>query len=135
MDAPPPEIVKIQDESDMLTVRHRVRLLAKAIGMGLVDETKLVTAVSELSRNALVYGGGGDAKLEHIEGPTGPGIRVTVQDEGPGIPDLQLAMQNGYTTGKGLGLGLPGSKRLVHELDIRSEVGVGTTVWIVRWKA
>jgi serine/threonine-protein kinase RsbT len=99
-----------------------------------VDQTKIVTAASELGRNTFIYGGGGTAKLEILSEGMRKGLRVTFEDHGPGIPDLDLAMQDGYTTGKGMGLGLSGAKRLVNEFKINSEVGVGTKVIIVRWK-
>lgn len=129
------ETLQIRNESDLVSVRYQVRATAKAIGMGLIDETKLITAVSELARNGLVYGGGGTATLEILRHPERVGIRVTVEDQGPGIADVALAMENGYSTGKGLGLGLPGSKRLVHEFEIESQLGSGTRVSILRWKS
>ena len=125
----------IANESDLVSVRYRVRDLSKRVGLSLVDETRLVTAVSELSRNCLVYGGGGTAALQQVRGVNRLGVRITLEDHGPGIADIDLAMKNGYSTGKGLGLGLPGSRRLVHEFEIQSQLGVGTRVSILRWKS
>jgi len=124
----------IGNEADLVAVRYEVRKAAKEVGLGLVDETKLVTAVSELSRNCLVYGGGGVAQMEIVHTHDRVGVRVTLVDQGPGIADLKRAMENGYSTGKGLGLGLPGSRRLAHEFEIDSIVGLGTRVSIIRWK-
>lgn len=129
------EIVPIRNEADLVSVRYQVRSKAKALGLGLVDETKLVTAVSELARNCLVYGGGGSATLGVAQALNRVGVQVTIEDRGPGIADLKRAMENGYSTGSGLGLGLPGSRRLVHEFDIATEVGRGTRITIVRWKS
>lgn len=129
------EIMPIVNESDLVSVRYRVRDLSKRVGLSLVDETRLVTAVSELSRNCLVYGGGGTAALQQVRGVNRLGVRITLEDRGPGIADIELAMKNGYSTGKGLGLGLPGSRRLVHEFEIQSQLGVGTRVSILRWKS
>lgn len=105
------------------------------LGFSLVEQTKVVTAASELARNALVYGGGGETRIEKVfDGPQRLGLRLTFEDQGPGIADIQMAMKEGYTTGSGLGLGLSGAKKLSHEFDIKSEPGVGTRVTIVRWK-
>jgi serine/threonine-protein kinase RsbT len=104
------------------------------MGFNLVDQTKLVTAASELARNTLEYGGGGMALLEIIQNGIRQGLRVTFEDQGPGIPDIAQALQDGYTTGKGLGLGLGGARRLSNEFDIVSQVGKGTRVSITRWK-
>jgi serine/threonine-protein kinase RsbT len=105
-----------------------------SLGLGIVDQTKIVTAASELARNTLDYGGGGDAHLEIIEAGTRRGLRVTFEDHGPGIADLDLALTDGYTTGGGLGLGLSGAKRLSNEFEITSVPGHGTRVVITRWK-
>lgn len=102
--------------------------------MGLVNQTKLITAASELSRNMLRYAGGGNALIEIVKGPTQNGIRITFADKGPGIPNITDAMKDGFSTGKSLGLGLPGTKRLVSEFDIKSTVGQGTTIIITKWK-
>ncbi|MES2629852.1 MAG: anti-sigma regulatory factor [Bacteroidota bacterium] len=120
-------------EQDVILYRNRVKEFAVKIGMGLVNQTKLITAASELVRNMLKYGGGGTVTIEVVSNIQN-GIRLTFTDEGPGIPDIALALKDGYSTGKSLGLGLPGTKRLVNEFDIRSEVGKGTRVSIVKWK-
>jgi serine/threonine-protein kinase RsbT len=127
------ETIPIQSEPDMVTVRRRVREAAARTGLSLVDQTKLVTAASELARNTLIYGGGGTMQLETLNGPR-LGVRLIFVDEGPGIPDLELALRDGFTTGSGLGLGLSGSKRLVNEFEIDSKVGQGTRVAVTRWK-
>jgi serine/threonine-protein kinase RsbT len=111
-----------------------VRRWATDVGLGLVDQTKIVTAASELARNTLSYGGGGTMRLEAVLDGMRKGLRLTFEDRGPGIANLDLALQDGYTTGGGLGLGLGGSRRLVNEFDIKSVVGEGTRVTIARWK-
>jgi len=121
-------------EQDVVPFRNRVKEYATKIGMGLVNQTKLITAASELVRNMLRYGGGGDTLIEVVSKGREAGIRLTFADKGPGIADIQLAMKDGYTTGKSLGLGLPGTKRLVSEFDIKSKPGEGTTVTIIKWK-
>ena len=123
----------IRSENDIVTIRHRVRKWAAEFRFGIVDQTKFVTAASELARNALVYGRGGTAIFEALEDGLRKGVRLTFEDQGPGIPDIQLAMTDGYTTGGGLGMGLSGAKRLVNEFEIVSHVGKGTTVRITRW--
>jgi serine/threonine-protein kinase RsbT len=127
------EAIPVASEPDILLVRRRVREVANRIGLSLVDQTKLVTAASELARNTLTYGGGGMLQLESLNGPR-TGVRLTFVDKGPGIPDISLALRDGYTTGSGLGLGLSGSKRLVNEFEIDSKVGEGTRVAVTRWK-
>jgi len=127
------DTIPVSSESDIVTVRRRVRELANQVGLSLVDQTKLVTAASELARNTVVYGGGGSLLLESLNGPR-TGVRLTFTDQGPGIPDLELAMRDGFTTGSGLGLGLGGAKRLVNEFDIQSTTGMGTRVAVTRWK-
>jgi serine/threonine-protein kinase RsbT len=127
------DTIPVSSESDIVTVRRRVRELANHVGLSLVDQTKLVTAASELARNTVVYGGGGSLLLESLNGPR-TGVRLTFTDQGPGIPDLELAMRDGFTTGSGLGLGLGGAKRLVNEFDIQSTTGMGTRVAVTRWK-
>jgi serine/threonine-protein kinase RsbT len=117
----------------MVTVRRRVREAAARTGLSLVDQTKLVTAASELARNTLIYGGGGTMQLDMLNGPR-LGVRLIFVDQGPGIPDVDLALRDGFTTGTGLGLGLSGSKRLVNEFEIDSKVGQGTRVAVTRWK-
>ena len=127
------ETIPVASEPDMVVVRRRVREVEARTGLSLVDQTKLVTAASELARNTLIYGGGGTMLLESLNGPR-LGVRLTFTDKGPGIPNLDLALRDGFTTGSGLGLGLSGSKRLVNEFEIESKVGVGTRVAVTRWK-
>ena len=127
------ETIPVAAEPDMVVVRRRVREVAGQAGLSLVDQTKLVTAASELARNTLIYGGGGTMQLESLNGPR-VGVRLIFADKGPGIPDLELALRDGYTTGTGLGLGLGGSKRLVNEFEIESKPGEGTRVAVTRWK-
>ena len=124
----------IRASEDVVAVRQHVRKIALEIGLSLVDQTKVVTAASELARNTLEHGGGGTAKLEVVTQGVRKGIRLTFEDKGPGIPDVKLAMTDGYTTGGGMGLGLSGSKRLVNELSIVTKVGEGTSVTATKWK-
>lgn len=124
----------IEKEQDVVPFRNRVKEYAVKIGMSIINQTKLITAASELVRNMVKYGGGGVALIEVVSQGRDTGVRLTFQDKGPGIKDIKLAMQDGYTTGKSLGIGLPGAKRLVSEFDIKSEVGAGTTVTILKWK-
>lgn len=124
----------IQASADVVRARQLVRTRAIELGFGLVDQTKIVTAASELARNTLDYGGGGTARIEIVQNGPRSGLRLTFEDQGPGIPDPELALKDGYTTGGGLGLGLSGAKRLSHEFEIHSVVGQGTRVSIVRWK-
>ena len=124
----------IHSESDIVAVRQAVRHWAVELSLSSVEQTKMVTAASELARNTLVHGGGGTVKLEALTNGLRRGLRLTFEDHGPGIPNVEQALQNGYTTGKGLGLGLSGSKRLVNEFDIWSQPGKGTRVTITRWK-
>jgi len=126
--------MQIEKEQDVVLFRNRVKENAVKIGMSLVNQTKLITAASELVRNMLKYANGGTVLIEVISQGRDSGIRLVFQDKGPGIEDISLAMKDGYTTGKSLGIGLPGAKRLVNEFDIKSEVGTGTTVSIVKWK-
>ncbi len=128
------ESMEIRSSDDVVLVRQAVRKKSIALGLGLVDQTKVVTASSELARNTLDYGGGGTAQLELVENGTRTGLRVTFEDQGPGIPDLDLALTDGYTTGNGMGLGLSGAKRLSNEFEIWSKPGEGTRVSILRWK-
>ncbi|QJD58391.1 anti-sigma regulatory factor [Pseudomonas sp. gcc21] len=123
----------IRTEQDIVLARQACRKLAQDCGLRLVAQTKLVTAVSELARNTLVYGGGGDLNWEMLEDGLRRGIRIVFSDEGPGIPDMQLAMTEGWTSGNGLGLGLTGAKRLVNEFDIDSAPGKGTRISITQW--
>ena len=127
------ETIPVVSEADMVAVRRRVREVAAKVGLSLVDQTKLVTAASELARNTLIYGGGGSMELESLNGPR-LGIRLTFVDNGPGIANIELALRDGFTTGSGLGLGLGGSKRLVNEFEIASTPGKGTRVAVTRWK-
>ena len=128
------ETVPIKTSSDVVLIRQRVRALCIEQKMGLVDQTKVVTAASELGRNTLEHGGGGEAVFELLEDAGRFGIRLTFRDEGPGIADIALALQDGYTSGKGMGLGLGGSKRLMQEFAIDSEPGRGTTITVARWR-
>jgi serine/threonine-protein kinase RsbT len=127
------ESVPVAAESDVVMVRRRVRETATRLGFTLVDQTKVVTAASELARNTLIHGGGGTMELTTLNGPR-IGIRLTFQDKGPGIPNIELALRDGFTTGSGLGLGLGGAKRLANEFEVSSSVGDGTKVTITRWK-
>lgn len=127
-------ILPLQSEEDVVRTRQAVRQWANEYKFSLVDQTKLVTAASELARNTIIYGKGGFLKLELLEHIPRLGLRLTFEDQGPGIPDINLAMQDGYTTGSGLGLGLGGAKRLSNEFEIYSQPGKGTRVSIVRWK-
>lgn len=128
------ESVPLVSEQDIVLARQAVRKAALQLGFSLVDQTKIVTAASELARNAVVYGGGGRLELEIVAENGRQGLRLTISDEGKGIEDLTLAMKDGWTTGTGLGMGLPGTKRLVNEFRITSQPGVGTTVIVTRWK-
>lgn len=128
------EVIALRSTDDIIKARQLVRDCAVFQGLSLVDQTKLVTAASELARNTLVHGGGGEMCLRAVNEGTRRGVQVTFTDQGPGIADVELAMTDGYTTRGGLGLGLSGSKRLVNEFVIESKPGKGTTVRIVRWK-
>lgn len=127
------ESVPVMSEPDVVAVRRRVREISAKIGLSLVDQTKIITAASELARNTIIYGGGGSMQVETLNGPR-TGLRLTFEDKGPGIPDIELALRDGFTTGSGLGLGLGGSKRLVNEFQIFSQPGEGTKIIITRWK-
>jgi serine/threonine-protein kinase RsbT len=128
------ESIPVKSQEDVVFIRQRVRAMAETEGFKLVDQTKLVTAASELARNTLLYGGGGTTLIESVHNDQRRGVRVTFEDFGPGIADIELAMKDGYTTGGGLGLGLSGAKRLSTEFSIQSQVGVGTKITIVRWR-
>lgn len=128
------ETLPIRSGDDVVRVRQRVRTLAVEIGLGLVDQTKIVTAASELARNTLDYGGGGDVRTEIDVAGARKGLRLIFEDQGPGIADIEQALKDHYTTGGGLGLGLGGAKRLSNEFHIESTPGVGTRVTIARWK-
>jgi serine/threonine-protein kinase RsbT len=128
------EMRPIRSDEDVVGVRRVVREWAIAAGFSLVDQTKLITAASELARNALQYGGGGTLLLEQLNDASKRGLRLTFEDQGPGIADVELALRDGYTTGGGLGLGLSGARRLSNEFAIDSAPGKGTCVAITRWR-
>jgi serine/threonine-protein kinase RsbT len=128
------EIISVTTSGDIVAVRHAVRRQAVKINLSLVDQTKIVTAASELARNMLIYGGGGEVTLEVLQEGVRHGLRVHFVDDGPGIPDLDLALRDGFTSGHGMGLGLGGAKRLVNEFNLESAPGKGTRVTITRWK-
>ncbi|MGW0804567.1 anti-sigma regulatory factor [Nonomuraea sp. NPDC002799] len=125
--------VVIVGSNDVVAVRQIVRSVAVEVGLSLVDQTKIVTAASELARNALVYGGGGEVRIGIVQNGPRRGLKLVFSDEGPGIPDIELALTDGWTTGNGLGLGLSGSRRLVDEFDLTSAPGKGTTVSVTKW--
>lgn len=127
------EILIISREQDVVPFRNRVKENAVKIKMGLVNQTKLMTAASEMIRNMLRYGEGGQASVETISRGRESGVRLIFVDKGPGIADIEMAMKDGFSTGKSLGLGLPGTKRLVNEFDIQSELGKGTVVMLIKW--
>jgi|SRR5271167_919699 len=128
------ESLSLISEQDIVAARQKIRKVSQQIGFSIVDQTKIVTAASELARNAVVYGGGGILEWETIDQNGRAGLRLTVSDQGPGIEDLTLAMKDGWTSGRGMGLGLPGTKRLVNDFSITSEPGLGTKVIVTRWK-
>lgn len=124
----------IRSGDDVVRVRQQVRVVAAKTGLSLVDQTKVVTAASELARNALVHGGGGTAQVEVVTSSHGrSGVKIGFSDDGPGIPDIDLALTDGWTTGQGLGLGLSGARRLVDEFELTSKAGSGTSVVVVKW--
>jgi serine/threonine-protein kinase RsbT len=126
--------IPLRGEQDIVLSRQAVRRLVQEQAFSLVDQTKFVTAASELARNTVIYGGGGGLKWEILSNGLKRGVRLTFQDQGPGIPDIGLALTDGWTSGTGLGLGLSGARRLVNEFEIESAVGAGTRVTITRWK-
>ena len=128
------ETFRISASDDVVRVRQIVRSWANELKFSLVEQTKFVTATSELARNTLEHGGGGTMTAEMVENGAKKGIKLIFDDQGPGIANIELALRDGYTTGGGMGLGLSGSKRLVNEFEIKSEPGRGTTVTIIRWK-
>jgi serine/threonine-protein kinase RsbT len=128
------EICVIRADEDVVAARQLVRELAVLVGFNLVDQTKVVTAASELARNVLQYGGGGTLTADALNDDRRRGLRLVFEDKGPGIADIPLAMKDGYTTGSGLGLGLGGAKRLSNEFEIESTLGAGTRVTIARWR-
>ena len=134
MPTPPNSRLELASEQDIVRARQEVRKLAQAHGFSLVEQTKLVTAASELARNTVIHGGGGHMEMQLAEDGARLGIRLRFVDDGPGIADMALAMTDGWTSGSGLGLGLTGSKRLASEFDIQSAPGQGTRVTIVRWR-
>ncbi|XVU25666.1 anti-sigma regulatory factor [Actinoplanes sp. CA-054009] len=127
------ELIQVNSDQDVVRVRQLVRTVAVAVKLSLVDQTKLVTAASELARNTLVYGGGGTVEVTTVDNGRRPGIRIVFADQGPGIADLDLAFTDGYTTGSGLGLGLSGARRLVDEFDIVTAPGAGTSITVTKW--
>jgi serine/threonine-protein kinase RsbT len=124
----------VRSERDIVMARQLVRKMAQDLGFSLVDQTKMVTAASELARNALIYGGGGTMHWQSLSDGARNGLRLVFSDEGPGIPNLEKALTDGWTSGSGLGMGLSGAKRLVNEFDIQTAAGAGTRVSITRWK-
>jgi serine/threonine-protein kinase RsbT len=128
------QVLPLTSSEDVVLVRQGVRRWAVDLGFGLVDQTKLVTAASELARNAVIYGGGGTARIESIVDGNRRGLRVSFEDNGPGIADIEQAMKDGFTSGGGLGLGLGGAKRLTDEFEIDSKPGLGTRVRFTRWR-
>ncbi|MEP7150669.1 MAG: anti-sigma regulatory factor [Nitrospira sp.] len=128
------ETFPIRSSDDIVKVRQITREWALMQAFSLVDQTKIVTAASELARNTLEYGRGGEVRVQALQEGVRRGVRLTFTDQGPGIPDLEKALRDGFTTGHGMGLGLSGSKRLVNDFDIQTEVDKGTTVTIARWK-
>jgi serine/threonine-protein kinase RsbT len=128
------ESLPIKASEDVVRVRQAVRKQAIAAGFSLVDQTKIVTAASEIARNTIDYGGGGDVRIETLQNGARHGVRLTFRDEGPGIADVALALTDGFTSGTGLGLGLGGAKRLSNEFAIESKPGLGTKVTLVRWR-
>ena len=131
--SPESQRIEVSSDQDVVRVRQLVRTVAVAVKLSLVDQTKLVTAASELARNTLVYGGGGSVEVVRVENGRRAGIRIVFADQGPGIADIDLALTDGYTTGGGLGLGLSGARRLVDEFDIDTAVGRGTSITVVKW--
>ena len=127
-------MLPLRSDHDVVLARQAVRRLTQELAFSLVDQTKMVTAASELARNTIVHGKGGSVTCELVDGGDRRGLRLTFEDQGPGIPDLGLAMTDGWTSGTGLGLGLSGAKRLVNDFGIETAPGRGTRVWVTRWK-
>jgi serine/threonine-protein kinase RsbT len=128
------KVIPLRADEDVVRMRQALRECLVSIGFSLIEQTKMITAASELSRNTLIHGRGGAMRWELLDDGLRRGLRLHFEDEGPGIPDLKLALTDGWTSGSGMGLGLPGSKRLVHEFDLQSTPGAGTRVSITRWK-
>jgi serine/threonine-protein kinase RsbT len=128
------DVLPVRSPADVVQVRQRVRQYALELKFSLVDQTKLVTAASELARNTLDHGKGGDCTIEILQNGIKNGLRLEFSDRGPGIPDIEQALKDGFTTGDGMGLGLGGARRLVNEFEISSRVGEGTRITVVRWK-
>jgi serine/threonine-protein kinase RsbT len=128
------ETMAVGNEQDVVLSRQAVRRACQDVGFSIVDQTKMITAASELARNTVVYGGGGSMLMEILQSGARDGLRLTFADQGPGIPDLELALTDGWTSGNGLGLGLSGARRLVNEFDLQSAPGEGTRVTITRWR-
>ena len=128
------ETMPVRTPEDVVRVRQAVRARAVGAGFSLVDQTKIVTAASEIARNTVDYGGGGTLRIEVLRNGIRRGVRLTFSDQGPGIPDIERAMTDGYTSGNGLGLGLSGAKRLCNDFSVRSAPGAGTTITMARWK-
>ena len=126
--------IPLLNEADIVMCRQTVRKLTQQIKFSLVDQTKLITAASELSRNTVVYGGGGEMRWDFVQQGIKTGLRLAFEDKGPGIPDIEKAMTDGWTSGSGMGVGLSGSRRLVNDFDLRTAVGEGTCVTVTRWK-
>jgi len=134
MDVVRGEELPVRTPDEVVLIRQAARKWALEVGFSIVDQTKIVTAASELARNAVIYGGGGVVSIHMVSNGGKKGIRMIFADKGPGIPDIALALKDGYTTGNGLGLGLSGSKRLMNELEIDSKPGQGTTITTIKWK-
>ena len=134
MDVEETETVAVRTAEDVVRVRRQVRKRAIEMGFSLVDQTKIVTAASEIARNTIDYGGGGELRIERVRAGARRGLRLVFIDQGPGIEDIGLALRDGFSTGSGLGLGLGGAKRLSNEFDVQSRPGEGTIVTLVRWK-
>ena len=130
---PSERIVPIRSDLDIVTARVEGRELAKELGFGVIDQARIATAISELTRNIVQYAEQGEATMRPVEAGGRVGIEIICEDEGPGIPDIELAMQDGYSTSTSLGMGMPGAKRLMDEFEIESEIGVGTTIIFRRW--
>ena len=128
------DVVPVRTEHDIVMARQHVRKLTQELAFGLVDQTKMVTAASELARNTVIYGGGGEMRWEVLEDGIRRGLRLHFIDQGPGIPDLEKALTDGWTSGSGMGLGLSGAKRLVNQFDIDTAPDRGTRVTVTRWK-